>query len=81
MSQSERIYRTHALVLRRRDYHDADRILTLFTPSMGKLEVIAKGVRKPTSHKAGHLELFTHISVLIAQGRKYSLKFLEGIEY
>lgn len=73
MEQRERIYRTHALVLRRRDQGEADRVITLYTPGMGKLEVIGKGVRKTTSHKAGHLELFTHSSLLIAKGRTWDI--------
>ena len=73
MSERERIYRTHALILRRRDHSDADRILTVFTPDRGKLEVIAKGVRKPTSKKAGHVELFCHANMLIAQARTWDI--------
>lgn len=73
MTTRERVYRTHALILRRRDHSDADRVLTIFTPNNGKQEVIAKGIRKPSSHKAGHLELFTHSSLLIAQGRTWDI--------
>ena len=73
MNTRQRLYRTHAVVLRRRDYGDADRILTIFTPSLGKLEVIAKGIRKTTSRKAGHLELFTHTSLLLAQARTWDI--------
>lgn len=68
-----RIQRTHAIVLRRRDYKDADRILTVLTPRDGKQEWIAKGIRKTTSRKAGHLELFTHTAVLVAQARTWDI--------
>lgn len=73
MSNRQRVYRTHAVVLRRRDFRDADRILTVFTPNYGKLELIAKGVRKTTSRKAGHLELFSHSALLVAQGRTWDI--------
>ncbi len=73
MSERQRLYRTHAVVLRRRDYRDADRILVVFTPNYGKLELIAKGVRKTTSRKAGHLELFAHTSLLVAQARTWDI--------
>jgi DNA repair protein RecO (recombination protein O) len=73
MPERTRVYRVHALVLRRRDYGDADRILTLFTPDRGKLEVIAKGVRKTSSRKAGHLEPFTHDNLLLAQARTWDI--------
>lgn len=64
-----RLYRTEAIILRRRDFGEADRLLTLYTPELGKLKAIAKGVRKPTSRKGGHVELFTHSRLLIARGR------------
>jgi len=51
------------------DYGEADRILTLYTPDHGKLHAIAKGVRRSKSRSAGHLDLFSRTSVLIAQGR------------
>jgi len=73
MSDRQRVYRTHAVVLRRRDYADADRILTLLTPGMGKKEVIAHGVRKTSSRKAGHLELFAHSNLMIAHGRTWDV--------
>jgi DNA repair protein RecO (recombination protein O) len=55
--------------LRRQDLGEADRILTLYTRGRGKIKAVAKGVRKPASRKAGHLELFMQTDVLLAQGR------------
>jgi DNA repair protein RecO (recombination protein O) len=69
----ERLYRTEAVVLRRRDLGETDRILTLYTPQQGKVSAIAKGVRKPSSRKAGHLELFTHSQLLVARGRNLDI--------
>jgi len=63
------VYRTEAVILRRMNLGEADRILTAYTPDHGKLRMIAKGVRKMTSRKAGHLELFTRVQLLLAQGR------------
>ena len=65
----ERTYRTEGIVLRRKDFGEADRLLTLFTPGLGKVRVVAKGIRKPRSRKAGHLELFTCSRFLLAKGR------------
>lgn len=73
MPDRQRIYRTHAVVLRRRDHQDADRILVVFTPGLGKLELVAKGVRKTTSRKSGHLELFTHSTLMVAQARTWDI--------
>lgn len=69
MSRMERAFRTQAIILKRRDFGEADRILTIFTPERGKLDVIAKGARKPTSTKTGHVELFTRTDMLIHKGR------------
>ncbi len=69
----ERLYRTEAIVLKRSDFGEADRLLTLYTPEWGKLRVIAKGVRKPASRKSGHLELFTHSRLLVAKGRNLDI--------
>ncbi len=64
---------TRAVILRRRDYGDADRIVTVFTPGLGKRELIAKGIRKTTSRKAGHLELFTHSALQLADARTWPI--------
>jgi DNA repair protein RecO (recombination protein O) len=64
-----RLHRTEAIVLKRHDFGEADRILTLYTPDRGKLHAIAKGVRRITSRKSGHVELFTHTGLLLAEGR------------
>jgi len=68
-----RLYRTEAIVLRRRDFGEADRILTLFTRDRGKISAIAKGVRRIASRKSGHVELFTHTGLLLAQGRNLDI--------
>lgn len=73
MAERSHSYRTRAVILRRRNYSDADRILTVFTPGFGKRMLIAKGSRKTTSRKAGHLELFNHVSLLVAQARSWDI--------
>ena len=69
----ERLYRVEAIVLRRTDHGEADRLLTLFTPDLGKMRAIAKGARKPSSRKSGHVELFTHTHLLLAQGKELDI--------
>jgi DNA repair protein RecO (recombination protein O) len=65
-----RIYQTEAVVLKSFDYGEADRILTLYTPQMGKVRTIAKGVRRTKSRKAGHLDLFTRTQLVMARGKQ-----------
>lgn len=64
-----RSHRVEAIVLRHQDWGEADRLLWLFTREQGKLRAIAKGVRKMRSRKAGHLEPFTRVNLLIAEGK------------
>jgi DNA repair protein RecO (recombination protein O) len=63
------VYTTDALILKRMDYGEADRILTLFTPGRGKIKAIAKGARRTTSRIAGHVDLFTRSQLQLAAGR------------
>ncbi len=63
------LVRTDAVVLRRHDLGETDRIITLYTSLRGKVRAVAKGIRRPTSRLAGHLELFTHCRLMLARGR------------
>lgn len=66
----QRVYRTPAVVLKRMDLGEADRIITFFSRDEGKVRAVAKGVRRGTSRSAGHLEPFTLTDVLFAVGRE-----------
>jgi DNA repair protein RecO (recombination protein O) len=63
------LFKTEAIVLKRSDLGEADRLLALFTPQLGRIRAVAKGARKITSRLGGHVELFTHVQLLIARGR------------
>lgn len=71
--RASRSYRTLAIVIKHRESGEADRVLTLYTQEHGKLQAIAKGVRKPKSRKAGHLEPFTLVSLQLAKGRTWEV--------
>jgi len=74
MGQSrQRLYRTEGIVIRHSDMGEADRVLVLYTPDRGKVRVVAKGVRRPGSRLAGHVELFTHSTFLLARGRSMDI--------
>lgn len=60
--------RTTAIVLRRTNYGEADRIVQLITPE-GRMTVMAKGVRKEKSRLAGGIELFAVSDVVIHEGK------------
>lgn len=60
--------RTRAIVLRRTNYGEADRILQLLTPE-GRRGVMARGVRREKSKLAGGIELFAVSDIVISSGR------------
>jgi DNA repair protein RecO (recombination protein O) len=69
----QRLYRTPAVILKRMDLGEADRIVTLFSRDEGKVRAVARGVRRTTSRSAGHLEPFTLSDVLLAVGRELDI--------
>ena len=69
MPPQMRTYKTSAIILRRSDLGEADRLLTFITPEYGKMRAVAKGVRKPTAKSAGHVELYTLVELVVTQGR------------
>ena len=69
MMSKPRNYQTEAIVIKKTKLGEADRILTLYTPHLGKIQAVARGVRRPRSKLAGHLELLTHSLVSLARGR------------
>jgi DNA repair protein RecO (recombination protein O) len=64
-----RSYTTEGIIIKRSDFGEADRLITIFTQNHGKITVLAKGVRKPTSKRSSSLELFNHLRVHIIKGR------------
>jgi len=68
-----RLFSTDAIILKRADFGEADRILTVLTPLYGKWRLVAKGVRRSASRMAGHLEPFCHAQLMVARGRELDL--------
>jgi len=64
-----RNYQTEAIIIKKTRLREADSILTLYTPHLGKTQGVAKGVRRTRAKLAGHLELLTHSMVSLARGR------------
>jgi len=57
------------VVLRGRQLGEADRIVTLFTSERGKIDAVAKGIRRPRSHFAGRLEFGNECDLVMHRGR------------
>jgi len=64
-----RVYKTQAIVLRQRKLGEADKIVTLYTSHGGRVDVVAKGVRRTKSRLAGHVQPLILGSYLVAEGR------------
>lgn len=71
MPASDRIRKVEAVVIAHKDYGEADRFVRIFTLECGKLNTLAKGVRKIQSRKAAHLEPFTHSALVLARGQTF----------
>jgi len=66
-------YSSEGMVLARRNYGEADRIVSLYTKNHGRVSLIAKGVRRPKSRKRGHLEVFSHVRFQASTGHGLDL--------
>lgn len=80
MSSLARSYKTSAVVLRGRSYGEADRILTLFSTERGKMDAIAKGVRRTKSTMAGRLEFANEVALTMHRGRNLDVVVSADIE-
>lgn len=61
----ERTLRTCGIILKRLSMGEFDRMVTVFTPGLGKVTVMAKGIKKLNSRRASHLELFNHVDLVL----------------
>jgi len=68
MTNGMRNFKTEGIVIKRRNVGEADKILTVFTKDLGKLQIKAKGVRRITSRRSPHIELLNHTSLSLYKG-------------
>jgi len=80
MSPRPRVYKTEGIVLRSMNLGEADRVLTVLTPRLGKLRVIAKGVRRTRSRIGGALEPFSDVQLVLAVGRTFDVVTSSSLE-
>lgn len=71
---------SEGLILKRKDFGEADRVLTVLTPRFGKISVIAKGVRRITSRRAGNIEVLNRVKLHLFKAKNYNLQEAESIE-
>lgn len=64
-------YKTIGIILKRENFRENDRLITIYTRDYGKIETIACGTRKIKSKLAGHLEPFTLVDLIIVKGKNF----------
>lgn len=62
-------YKATGIVIKRINFREADKILTIFTKEYGKISILAKGIRKIHSRKASQLELFSYVKVNLVHSK------------
>lgn len=66
-----RAFKTEGIVIKRFNYNEADRIVTIFTKNQGKIKVKAAGVRRITSRRSSHIELLNYSIFNLHQGKGF----------
>jgi DNA repair protein RecO (recombination protein O) len=64
-----RTYSSEGIVLARRNFGEADRIVSMYSKDRGRVSLLAKGIRRPKSRKRGHLESFSLIKFSATDSR------------
>jgi DNA repair protein RecO (recombination protein O) len=67
------LYRDDGIVLRTQDLGEADRIITVLTRRTGRVRAVGKGVRRTKSRFGARLEPFTHVDLLLYEGRSLDI--------
>ena len=62
--------KTKALVIKKQNYRETDRILTIFSPDFGKKTIIARGIRKPLSKMSGHLDTLMLAQIILTHDQE-----------
>lgn len=68
--------KTEAVVLRRRSFRDTSLIFTLFTKDKGKIEALAKGIKKNISRGEGGMEVFSQVEIIYYEREPRTLRLL-----
>jgi len=68
-----RAFKTEAIIIKRRNFGEADRIITIFTKEYGKFSIKASGVRKITSRRSAHVELLNHSLLGLYKGNGFPI--------
>lgn len=73
INNMKRNFKTTGIIIRKVDFGEADRIVTVLTDELGKIDCVAKGARRLKSKFCGRLELFYNVDITCFQGRNLSI--------
>ena len=73
MATRDSLYKTDAVILKDRNIGEYDRVFVIFSPIYGKIDSIAKGIRKPSSKMSGNIEIFSHVYLMLSEGSTFDV--------
>lgn len=73
-------YTTPGLILKRKNFGEADRIVIALTQRFGKISIIARGVRRIKSRRAGNIEVLNVANLHLFKAKAYTLTEAEAVE-
>jgi DNA repair protein RecO (recombination protein O) len=68
-----RTQKLRGIIIKRTNFGEADRIITVFSCEQGKINCLAKGVRRIKSRRAPHLELFHEVNLVLHESRGWGI--------
>jgi DNA repair protein RecO (recombination protein O) len=68
-----RTFKSEGIIIRRRNFKDADRIITIMTRYHGKIAVRGSGIRRIPSKRSPHVELLNHCTVTLYKGNSFPI--------
>jgi len=63
--------KTEAIVLKSVDAGEVDRLLTIYSKELGKVRILAKGVKKIESKLRYSIEPFSYVQLILIEGRSF----------
>lgn len=66
---SARLHQTEAIIIKKKNWGEADRLLTIYSRDLGKMKLKACGVRKANSKRSPYLEIFNHVNLTVFRGK------------
>ena len=66
-------FKTEAIVLGEKEFGAQDKIFSVFTKKYGKIEVLAKSIRKIKAKLQGGLQVLNHLSLEFIKGRNFNI--------